>query len=466
MNTARISAFDSLFLLGESRQIMMHVAGMMIFELPEGASPDYLRQLGQRMKDSAALFPPWNRRPTMPDALWNPRNRWKEEADVDMDYHVRRLALPAPGDERELGVLISRLHSNPLDFSRPLWEVYVIEGLERNRFAIYTKVHHALMDGYTAVRSMSRALASTPEEPARPFFFSEPPERRPTPNYPAIKFNIGRMSKAPVEQVQSTYHAASALARFWQRDRSEANKDLVSSWEAPMTILNQRIGRNRRYATQQIALADAKALAKKNGGTLNDVVIALCAGGLRRYLMEFGDLPEKPLVAMVPVNIRPKDDPGGGNAVGTILVSMATHLEDPAERLRAIIASSRAAKAQLEGMSTSAIMQYSSLLMAPFGAQAALAYMGVRAPIPLAFNLIISNVRGSNEPQYLDGARVEAVYPVSIPTHGTALNITVQSHVESLNFGFVGCRDTVPSLQKLAVFTGQEMRALQQAPVS
>lgn len=462
MNTIPMRAFDRLFLLGESRHTMMHVAGMMVFTKPEDAAPDFMSRLGQRMKDSVAPFQPWNLRPTLPESAWSPRNRWEEVSEVDVDYHIRRLALPSPGDERELGVLISRLHSNPLDMSRPLWEVYLIEGLEGNRFAIYTKIHHALMDGYSAVRAMGRSLATDAADHGRPFFFSLPPERTSPSKYPAIKLDIGHLSKAPGAQLKSSLDAFTAFRRFWQRDRNESTPDVTSSWQAPMTILNQRIGRNRRYATQQAALSDVRAVAKQFGGTLNDVVVAMCAGGLRRYLIDQGELPSKPLVALVPVNIRPKDDPGGGNAVGTILMSMATDLEDPIERLQAIIASGRAAKAQLEGLSAAAIMQYSAMLATPFGAQAALASLGIRTPLPLAWNVIISNVRGSDVAQFVDGARLDAFYPVSIPTHGNALNITLQSHDGMLNFGFVGCRDTVPSLQKLAVFTGQALRELQQ----
>ena len=253
-----------------------------------------------------------------------------------------------------------------------------------------------------------------------------------------------------------------ALASLGSAARGKA-PDLTPPLQAPPCILNARIGRNRRFATQKYQLDRLKELAKTAGGTLNDVVIALCAGGLRRFLQDLGQLPDKPLVAFLPVNIRPKDDPGGGNAVGAILASMATDLEDPRARLEAIIASTQRAKEQLQDMSQSAMLTYSALLMAPFGLQSLQAMAGVPPWLPVTFNVCISNVPGPEKPLYFRGARLDASYPVSIPTHGMALNITCQSYAGTLGLGFIGCRDTLPHLQKLAVYTGEALQELEKA---
>ena len=201
-----------------------------------------------------------------------------------------------------------------------------------------------------------------------------------------------------------------------------------------------------------------RALARAGGGTINDVALAVCGGALRRYLHERGGLPLEPLTAMLPVNVRPKDDPGGGNAVGAILCSLATDVEAPAERLAAVVASTRRAKEQLAGLSRSAIMQYSAALMAPLVMQQVPTAASWMRP---AFNVVVSNVPGPEQPLYFRGCRLDALYPVSIPYHGQGLNITINGYAGTINVGFTGCRDAVPSLQKLAVYSGDEVAALE-----
>jgi diacylglycerol O-acyltransferase / wax synthase len=204
-----------------------------------------------------------------------------------------------------------------------------------------------------------------------------------------------------------------------------------------------------------------KKLAAKAKGTLNDVVLAICASALRKFLLEQNALPTKPLVAMLPVNVRAKDDPGGsGNAVGAILASLATDEPDPAERIRIIIGSTTRAKEQLQGMSQAAIVQYGMLVMAPLMLSLVPGAVGRVRP---AFNVVISNVPGPEVPLYFRGYRLEATYPLSIPFHGYALNITVQSYAGTLNFGFIGCRDTLPHLQRLAVYCGEAVDELEEA---
>jgi WS/DGAT/MGAT family acyltransferase len=194
---------------------------------------------------------------------------------------------------------------------------------------------------------------------------------------------------------------------------------------------------------------------------VNDIILALSGAALRRFLLDLNELPDEPLVAMLPVNVRPKDDPGGGgNAVGAILASLATHVADPAERLRAIVASSKSAKKQLAGMSRSAIIQYSALLHTPFGLQAFKPIAGKLRP---TFNVVVSNVPGPEKPLYFRGSRLEAIYPMSIPVHGLALNITCTSYAETLNFGFIGCRETLPHMQRLAVYCGEALAELEAA---
>ncbi len=453
----RLSPSDMLFLYSESRETMNHVASMLPFTPPADAPPDWLRTLLDEVREDRKLFPPWNLKLKTPDFLKNPVQEWVEDAAPDLDYHVRRSALPTPGDERELGVLVSRLHSHPIDFHYPPWETHFIEGLERGRFAIYTKMHHALIDGFTGNRLLQKSLSTDPGVPDTPLFFAQ---HHPTPDRvlgDAAGFP-GFMDKVK-EQFDAARDVGGVLRDLWRAVRDN-DAEVVGPLQAPRCVLNGRIGRNRRFATQRYQLDPIKAVARAAGGTLNDVVLALCAGSLRKFLMHLQALPERPLVAMCPVSVRPRDDPGGGNAVGSILASLATDVEDPKKRLEAIMASTKRAKEQLQGLSRSAILQLSAVMLLPSGLQHLTGTSGLVRP---QFNVVISNVPGPDKPLYFRGAKLEAVYPVSIPVHGQALNITCQSYAGTLDFGFTGCRDTLPHMQRLAIYMGETHQQLLEA---
>jgi diacylglycerol O-acyltransferase len=372
---------------------------------------------------------------------------------------VRRSALPAPGDERELGTLVSRLHSTPIDFHRPPWEVHLIEGLTGGRVALYAKVHHALVDGFTGARLLTGAMSTDPNDEHTPMFFAHPPPVRAAHERHRKGAGRGALWRLGAELAASR-DATSALYRLALGSRGEGHT-LVSPFDAPDTILNRAIRRSRRFATQEYAIERLKRVAREAGGTLNDVVLALVGGALRRYLAELGALPLKPLTAMVPVNVRPKGDPGGGgNAVGAILASLATDEADAKKRLQAIVRSTTSAKAQLQGMSQKAIIDFTGVLLAPMMLAS---IPGVAGRVRPAFNVVVSNVPGPEMPLYFRGWRLDAAYPLSIPVHGYGLNVTVQSYAGMLDFGFIGCRDTVPHLQRLAVYAGEELATLEQA---
>ena len=457
-----------MFLYGESRETMFHVAGMLPFTPAPGTPPDHLRDLMDEVREST-LYSPWNLRLKSPDFLRNPLQSWVEEENIDREYHVRRSALPTPGDERELGILVSRLHGYQVDFHRPPWEAHLIEGLEGGRFALYVKVHHALIDGFSAMRILSNALSSDPTDKTHPLFFSVPPRARPPrEDKPKEKDREkgepeGVLFPELLAAVRAQYGGAKSVAKALMnvvRSKRAGDHELVSPLEAPRCILNAKISKSRRFATQKLATTRLKAVAKAVGGTLNDVILALSAGSLRKYLIEMEALPSAPLVAMLPVAVRAKDDEGGGNAVGAILASLATDVADPAKRIQAIVASTTHAKQQLQGMSKAAILSYSALLTAPSMVQMIPSTAGHVRP---TFNVVISNVPGPDEARYFRGAKLEAAYPMSIPVHGQALNITCNSYAGSVCFGFTGCRDTVPHLQRLAVYCGEAMDELEEA---
>jgi WS/DGAT/MGAT family acyltransferase len=445
-----------MFLYGESREQMMHVAGLMPFTPAPDASPDHLRDLMDEIRAGVSVHRPWNMKLRTPDFLWNPLQAWDEAEDIDLDYHLRRSALPSPGDERELGILVSRLHGYHVDFHRPPWEAHLIEGLEGGRFALYVKVHHALVDGFSAMRILQRSLTHDPNERDRPLFFSVPPPAR-TPHEEVAGVNYAAVMAAVREQYGAAQMVGRALRKIVDNLRA-GEHDFVTPRQAPKCVLNARISQSRRFATQQLPLDRLKAVAKACNGTMNDVVLALSAGCIRKYLLELDALPAQPLIAMVPVAVRAKDEVGEGNSVGAILANMATDIADPRERIAQIIASTSHAKQQLQGMSKSAIIQYSALLIAPSMLQMLPSTAGHVRP---TFNVVISNVPGPNEPLYFRGARLEATYPMSIPVHGQALNITCNSYAGSMCFGFTGCRDTLPSLQRIAVYCGESLDELE-----
>ena len=454
-----LNPLDRAFLAGESRESMMHVGALLRFTPPPEGPRDFHRQLMEELRHDAPVYPPWNLRLRHPDLLSSPLQAWVPDTSFDLEYHVRRSALPTPGGERELGILVSRLYSNPIDFHRPPWEVHLIEGLEGDRFAIYFKVHHSLVDGFTGQRMLARSLSSSPDDRNTLMFFSVPPPPRESkddanaevlPTWDALLHSLRA-------QVNVTRDVGRALLNVVRSTRAH-DGNLVSPLQAPKSMLNQRISRSRRFATQSFEADRLRRLAKRAGGTLNDVVLALLASALRRFLLEQDALPDKTLTAMLPVNVRPKDDPGGGNAVGAILASLATDIADPSARLDAIIASTTHAKEQLQGMSKNAIMQYGALLIAPI-----LLSMipGAAGRVRPAFNVVVSNVPGPETPLYFRGWKLEATYPVSIPFHGHALNITVGGYAGRLGFGFIGCRDAIPHLQRLAVYSGDALEELE-----
>ena len=455
--TKRLNSLDWSFLAGETRESMMHVGGLMTFTPPADASPDFLRQLMEEVRQDSQVYSPWNLKLRHPNLLTHPLQSWVEDENFDVEYHIRRSALPTPGDERELGILVSRLHSHNVDFHRPPWEVHFIEGLEGGRFAIYFKVHHSLIDGYTGIKILARSFSTDANERDTPLFYLLPPAGRD----PKLKEEhvptLEALWQGLQGQLESSRGAVKALMQVVQAARSH-DHSLVVPMQAPNSVLNQKISRNRRFATQQFKVERLKRVAKASHGTLNDVVLALCAGALRRFLQEQDGLPTEPLTAMLPVNIRPKDDPGGGNAVGAILASLATDITDPIERINTIIGSTTRAKEQLQGMSKSTTLQFTSMLMAPMLLSQ---IPGAAGRVRPAFNLAISNVPGPETPLYFRGYRLDSYFPLSIPFLGYGLNITVVTYIDTLNFGFIGCRDTLPHLQRLAVYSREALEELE-----
>jgi WS/DGAT/MGAT family acyltransferase len=455
----RLSPVDAAWLAIESRDSPMHVGGLFELTLPDGAPEDYLQSLFARMRAARAVPPPWNLRPVEAPLIGARLPFMHEIHDVDLDYHVRHSALPHPGGQRELGVLVSRLHSNELDLHRPLWEVNLIEGLEGNRFAIYTKIHHSLVDGVSGMRLIMRALSTDPREPGTPSFWTVPEGAR-APDHEPRDGGHGLL-RAPLSLLREGAAAAGGLSRAGL-DLALAAVDerpLQAPYRAPDSVLGERIGGQRRFATQQYDFERVKAVARASHCTLNDLVLYLSGTALRRYLGEHARLPDRPLTAGIPVNLRDSEDQSMGTSIAFMIAELGTNVADPIERLQTVARSTAEAKRHLSRLPSEARTSYTLILNAPYIAGLVLG-LGGHAPVP--FSVGISNVPGPTEPLYMDGSRMDALFPLSLLTHGNALNITCVSYAGTLNFGLTGARDTMPHLQRLAVYMGEALDEIEE----
>lgn len=432
---------DQLFLLIERRQQPMHVAGLQLFSIPEDAGDDYMQQVAEHMRSHTRFQAPFNQR--VVTRLGRPY--WDEDPHLDLEHHLRHEALPRPGRIRELLALVSAEHSNPLHRERPLWEVHLIEGLSERRFAIYSKVHHAMMDGISAMRLGTRALSTDPNKRDMPPVWAiEPRQRAPRPDDDTLDAAgaASRLLQGVQKQLSTVPTVLREVIKLSQKEKRDP--DYVSIFQAPQCMLSEHITGSRRFAAQSYSLSRLKAISKLYGATLNDTVLAVCGGALRSYLLSHNALPDQPLIAMVPVSLR-QDESAGGNQIAMVLANLGTHVADAAERMRLVRASVQEAKTRTAQMTPEERLNFTALLLSPTFLQV----MTGLAPKLQAFNVVISNVPGPREPLYWNGARLLGMYPVSLVFDRMALNITLTSYCDSLEFGLVACRRTLPSMQRL-----------------
>jgi diacylglycerol O-acyltransferase len=447
---------DSLFLLAETREQPMHVGSLQLFVPPDGATAIDVRQMFDAAIDEdqvASLFQRRPRRSITSLGQWG----WEVDRDFDLEHHVRRSALPAPGRILELLQLGSRLHSTLLDRKRPPWEMHLIEGLADGRYAAYFKVHHSLVDGVSALRLLNRMMSSDPNERDMPPPWAAPPRR-------SKRSKERTSAEDRAKEVTRLLSDAAGLPAAFARTITRAIREQTGtmSLSAPKSMFNVPITGARRFAAQSWPIDRIRRVGKASECTVNDVVLAMCAGALRRYLLSMDALPDSPLIAMVPVSLHGEDsgDSDGGNAVGTVMCNLSTDLADPADRLAGVHRSMEEGKEALRSMSPTQILLMSGLGVSPLAIWPALGLTGsVRPP----FNLVISNVPGPREPLYWNGARLDGLYPLSIPMEGQALNITCTSYSDGIAFGLTGCRRTVPHLQHLLGYLDEEMDALEEA---
>jgi len=483
----QLSGMDGAFLAMETRTVFGHVGSVCIVD--SGATrgdeaPLTLGKLTRVIASRLPLVPLFRRRlVTVPLGIDHPY--WVQDPHFDIALHVRELALPAPGSERELAEQVARLHSRPLDRSRPLWEVYLITGLSGGRAAIYSKIHHAAIDGVSGADILTALLDVTPQGRALAPVDAFEGERAPD---PTLLLARGAVSLAlqPIQAVRIATDLARALPVLANAigpplaqllvGNDSAGKDSVdllsqTGLRAPLTPFNAPLSSRRRWAFADLPLDQVMALRADRGIaglTVNDVVMALCAGALRRWLVLHQVLPAAPLVAAVPVSVRTQNQRGTyGNRVSMMLAALPTNLPDPGDRLAAMHQAMSAAKDQHGAISASLLADVSQFAMPVLANQAWRLSARLRL-IERAnpFNLIVSNIPGPSVTLYLAGAEVLAYYPVSALVDGQGLNITVMSYRGRLYFGLIACGSLVPDLDVMAGYLRDELESLTSAGAS
>ena len=439
---------DSVWLLMESPDTPMHVGVLALFRKPRNAGETYQADLAAQMRSAAAVAP-WNQCVSRGLNL-----RLVEDEEFDLDYHFRRSALPEPGGEKELGQMVSRLHSNPLDRGRPLWEFHFIEGLERNRFGFYIKIHHAMVAAVNGVPALLATLADNSRTRTVQPLWAQPLSSSGAEGDLTDDFTRDGVTASSIASVgRAVVGLLRGAARPGQRN------SFLMPRGTPRSTLNRRINAQRRFATQQVDQVRIEALAEATDSTVNEMLTYLCGSTLRRFFKEYNALPDESLIGVMPVSLQERGDHLAGNAIAGLRVPLGTHVGDPIARLQAVKDSMKEVREDRASLPGEAVTSYVLLRAAPVYASQ-LAAIGQFVP-PL-FNLAVSNTQGSEAPLYFNGARLEAVYPMSPLLQFGALSIDCVSYAGTFNIGFTGARDTLPHLQRLAVYFGKAIADLEE----
>lgn len=491
----QLTGLDASFLNMETPTTYGHVASLVLIDAATATVPVTLDSFRELLEARMHLVPPYRRKlVTVPFGIDHPY--WIEDPDFDIEYHLREIAIPAPGNQLQLAEQVARICARPLDRSRPLWEAYLIFGIENGQVGLLTKIHHSAIDGVSGAEILATLLDLTPEIQVVP-----PPEKPWQPEaIPSTAEMLRRGGIAVVstptkmlrfqrKALQSLglkgllmnpaiaqlgvvgLQVADMITRMGGGNTQQPTPDtgeVVSRPPlfAPRTSFNTTITGHRRWAYGSVSLEEVKAVKNAFGVTVNDVVLALCAGALRSYLLKRDELPADPLLAMVPVSIRTEDEKGaGGNRVLAMVASLATHEADPVKRLRSIHDSMAVAKNEFKAIPADLLTDFTQFATPAIAARAARVAARARLVdrINLPFNVVISNVPGPTFPIYCGGAQVTHTYPISAITDGVGLNMTVMSYLGGIDFGLVACRELMPDLWELMDGIHESLAELQKA---
>jgi diacylglycerol O-acyltransferase len=470
----QLTGLDAAFLALETTNSTGHVGGVCVLDPKDAPAPLTLARLTQVLGERLPLVPVLRRKLlNVPFGLDQPY--WVDDPNFDIEYHIREIALPRPGSDDQLTEQVARLHARPLDRSRPLWEIYLITGLAKRRAAVYTKIHHSAIDGASGAELLTILLDLTPEgrvvPPQAPFTPAPPPGP-----VALAAMAAAKLAWRPVETVRFTNELVRAVPTLAPAlstlvggmlglNRGDGEVIPTTPGRAPMTPFNAQITPHRRLALRSVDLDSVKTVKNAFGVSVNDVVMAMSAGALRRWLGDHHALPDAPLIAMIPVSVRdPASKAAMGNKVSAMLAVLPTNVADPGDRLQIVHAATKTAKAQQAVIPQGLVDQVSDFAPPALTARAARVVFatGVLHRLP-PFNVCISNVPGPNVPVYLCGAKLLAHYPVSVITDGQGLNITLVGYLGQLHFGLVSCRELIPDLDVLADYLVEELDLLLKA---
>jgi diacylglycerol O-acyltransferase / wax synthase len=447
----RMSGLDATFLYFETPTNHMHVMGVIVFDPATASEPYSFERVKEMMAARLHLVPTFRRKlGPIPFNIHHPV--WVEDAEFDLDYHIRRIGCPAPGTEKELAELVGDIASRPLDRTHPLWEMYIVEGLQSGYVASVAKMHHATIDGVSGANLMVHLFDLEPNpEP----MVAEPwePERMPS--------DVERMAYATVSRLRRPLNifkvlpqTARSVFNVVQRRRSGDGGGMATPFTAPRLSFNAPVTPHRRVAFSTTSLDEVKQIKKAFGATVNDVVVNIVSGALRRYLEGRSELPDKSLIATCPVSVRNEDEKTqiGANQVSAMFTSLRTDIADPVERLAAIHESNKNAKEEHNALGADILTNWAEFAAPTTFSLAARMYTGLRLAErhPVIHNLVISNVPGPPFPLYFAGAKLVGLNPLGPIMDGAGLNITVLSYVDNINWGFIACRELMPDLWDLA----------------
>ncbi len=446
----RLTGLDAAFLYLENPTNHMHVAMTMVVDpstVPGGYSFENVKEF---IRGRLHLVPPFRQRLVeVPLNLAHPV--WIEDPDFDLDFHIRRIGCPAPGGRRELGEMAGQIASTPLDRSRPLWELWIIEGLKQDRIGVVTKVHHSAIDGASGAELMVHLFDLEPEPPDQPPAVEREPEQVPT-DLELLGHAAASRFRKTVALPKLLGETVQAVNRVVQGRRDPERNVGAAPLSAPNTSWCGPLSPLRTVGFARVPLEEVRALKTAFGCTVNDVVLGLCAGTLRSYMLDRGELPDEPLVAACPVSVRDDGAQTGGNKVSAMFTTLDTHLADAGERIRAIQACTVGAKEEHQAVGADMLQNWAEYAAPNTFNLASRLYSswglaGSHRPI---HNVIISNVPGPNFPLYYAGAEMVAAYPMGPVMEGVGLNITVFSYHGSVDFGFMVDRELVPDVWNMA----------------
>lgn len=466
MGLKKLTMIDTGFLLAENRETPMHVGGVHLFTLPDDVDElEFLHGLAATLRSDEVLQPPFGEKLKMGRLGLAGPVYWEKEKSLDLEYHIRHSALPKPGRYRELFALASRLHGTLIDRNRPLWEMHLIEGLQNRQFAIYSKFHHAAVDGARSMHLIQSMYSHDPTVRNQGSALSMESQQRYRAKLAAMRpanysdQELRNVADALKDYFNTGTHVFSSLKRFVGGWMGKGGALALPWLDVPRTSINTPIDGARRFVAQSWPFARVRAVGKALDGTFNDAVLAMCAGGLREYMLNHSELPEKSLKAMVPVSLRQEGDIDSSNAVGAITADLATDIKDPIKRFKKIQASMVAGKQLFKGMKPKEAALMLQLLQTP---GLFLMPLGLMSRFP-PFSTVISNVPGPRQTMYWEGARLDGMYPASIVTEGIALNITLVTYDQNVDFGITACRRSMPQVQRLIDYMDDALVELENA---